>query len=50
MNNEIQKIRNEFLSQACRYLFGQTANCNGFRQAGMPALQPIPAGNRSQQR
>lgn len=47
MNNEIQKIRDEFLAQAYRYLFGAAANGN-FRSLGfgMPALQPIPVRNR----
>jgi len=48
VNNEIQKIRNEFLKLACRYLFGETADCSAFRQSmGMPALQPIPASCRT---
>jgi len=38
MNNETQKIRNEFLAQACRYLFGVEAKCC----TGLPAMQPIP--------
>lgn len=51
VNNEIQKIRDEFLAQACRYLFGSAANCNRFQMGlGLPALQPIPVTNRSRQR
>ncbi|MFC5300376.1 hypothetical protein [Azospira restricta] len=52
MNNEIQKIRDEFLAQACRYLFGAAANCHAFRPLdfGLPALQPIPVTNRGCQR
>lgn len=46
MNNEIQKIRDEFLAQAYRYLFGMAANGNAFRSLGMPALQPIPVRSR----
>lgn len=52
VNNEIEKIRDEFLNQACRYLFGQGANCNGFRQMGLglPALQATPLSDRGHQR
>ena len=48
MNNETNDIRHQFLAQACRYLFGQTANCNSFRHIGlgMPALQPIPVDSQ----
>lgn len=44
MNQEIQKIRDEFLTQACRYLFGHDANCDTLRQFGfgLQGLQPIP--------
>ncbi|MCP5269214.1 MAG: hypothetical protein H6943_09280 [Zoogloeaceae bacterium] len=50
MNNESTSIRHQFLAQACRYLFGQTANCDAFRHIGlgMPALQPIPISNQQQ--
>ncbi len=50
MNNEIQKIRDEFLAQACRYLFGTAGNCNAFRGLGLPALQPIPLTARNGRR
>lgn len=50
MNNEIQKIRDEFLTQACRYLFGQHFDCSTFRNHGMPALQPIPVSCQTRQR
>lgn len=50
VNKEIEKIRDEFLNQACRYLFGQGANCNDFRRPGMPALQAIPLSKRGHQR
>jgi len=52
MNNEIQKIRDEFLSLACRYLFGEAADCGAFRRGmpGLPALQPIPLNSRCPQR
>lgn len=48
MNHEIQKIRDEFLAQACRYLFGPAATCNALRPMGFgqPALQPIPVTSR----
>lgn len=36
VNTEIQKIRDEFLKQACHYLFGQSANCcNTLSQLGL---------------
>lgn len=52
MNKEIQKIRDEFLNQACRYLFGEQANCQDFRQFGfaMPALRAIPIAGHCRQR
>ncbi|HEX5802597.1 MAG TPA: hypothetical protein VFY24_06210 [Azospira sp.] len=52
MNKEIEKIRDEFLNQACRYLFGQGANCHDIRRIGLglPALQAIPLSQRGHQR
>lgn len=50
VNNEIQKIRDEFLAQACRYLFGPAADCGAFHRLGMPALQPIPVSCQTRQR
>lgn len=43
MNVPNQDIRNQFLAQACRYLFGPNANHASFSTGlGIPALQPIP--------
>jgi hypothetical protein len=42
MNSKAQDIRQQFLAQACRYLFGPTASCESFMRLGIPALQPIP--------
>ncbi len=43
MNSQAQDIRQQFLAQACRYLFGPTASCESFLRLGIPALQPAPA-------
>ncbi len=43
MNSKAQDIRQQFLAQACRYLFGPTASCESFLRLGIPALQPAPA-------
>ncbi|MFO1346587.1 MAG: hypothetical protein U1E85_09850 [Rhodocyclaceae bacterium] len=42
MNSKAQDIRQQFLAQACRYLFGPTASCESFMRLGIPALQPMP--------
>jgi hypothetical protein len=42
MNSQAQHIRQQFLAQACRYLFGPTASCEAFLRLGIPALQPVP--------
>ncbi len=42
MNVPNHEIRNQFLAQACRYLFGPNANFASFSSGlGLPALQPI---------
>lgn len=42
MNVPNQEIRNQFLAQACRYLFGPNANFAAFSSGlGLPVLQPI---------
>jgi hypothetical protein len=47
MNNESQTIRQQFLTLACQYLFGQNARCENFRHTGLGAMtvQPIPISN-----
>lgn len=45
-----QIIRNDFLAQACQYLFGKNARCESFQAGfrnfalGVPTLQPALAG------
>lgn len=48
MNTPNQDFRNQFLAQACRYLFGPAANCEALQKLGlaMPALRPIPVASR----
>jgi hypothetical protein len=42
MSSQANTIRQQFLAQACRYLFGPTASCESFLRLGIPSLQPIP--------
>lgn len=42
MSSQTNTIRQQFLAQACRYLFGATASCENFLRLGVPALQPVP--------
>jgi len=48
MNNPNQDFRKQFLTQACRYLFGPTANCEALQRLGlgMPVLHQIPVSSR----
>jgi hypothetical protein len=42
MNVPNQEIRNQFLAQACRYLFGPNANFASFSSGlGLAVLQPV---------
>lgn len=48
MNTANHEFRQQFLMQACRYLFGPAANCETLRRLGfgLPALQAVPADRR----
>ena len=46
MSTQDQNIRQQFLAQACHYLFGPAASCENFLRLGIPSLRPIPVSSQ----
>ena len=46
MSTQDQNIRQQFLAQACHYLFGPAASCENFLRLGIPSLRPVPVSSQ----